>query len=248
MLPQLLLSNMNELKMTDSHSISIKRIVTASAAALMLVYAPVCSSDFGSAYAAGEAEPAAEESIDPAFALPLDNLEDIGYTLQRVQQQAIDLYVESTRKQRESKVLLKSTTIPHEKFHPIAYYQPLRKAWLVFFIGTMEPLVQLLVNDVQSVEKHIDEVKIPAAKKKQFDLVYAKWRESISSINRHLDVCSEQIEETQPSNLTVAIAARAINAEVIKAMQLRLHAYDLLSTAGPAARTSSNVTTGGAAK
>jgi hypothetical protein len=214
----------------------IRQSLVIGTATLMLGSSMAVSFGFcPAAWAAGESD-SAEATIDPAFALPLDNLEDIGYTLQRVQQQAIDLYVESTRKQRESKILLKSTSIPHEKFHPVSYYQPLRKAWLVFFIGTMEPLVQLLVNDVQNVEKHMDEVKITAGKKKQFDLVYAQWRETISGINRHLDACNDQVEEAQPSNIAVAVAARAINNEVNKAMQLRLRAYDLLVTAGPAAR------------
>jgi hypothetical protein len=90
-------------------------------------------------------ETLSDEQMERQFALPLDNLEDIGYTLQRVQQQAIDLYVEATRKRREIESdCLSRLVIPHEKLQAEGYYQPLRKAWLVFFVGTMEPLVQLL--------------------------------------------------------------------------------------------------------
>ena len=109
--------------------------------------------------AIAQAETLSDEQMEKEFALPLDNLEDIGYTLQRVQQQAIDLYVEATRKRREAKVLSKSIIIPHEKLQAEGYYQPLRKAWLVFFVGTMEPLVQLLVHDVHDIEEHLSEVK-----------------------------------------------------------------------------------------
>jgi hypothetical protein len=177
-------------------------------------------------------ETLSDEQMERQFALPLDNLEDIGYTLQRVQQQAIDLYVEATRKRRETKVLSKSLVIPHEKLQAEGYYQPLRKAWLVFFVGTMEPLVQLLVHDVHDIEEHLSEVKIVRGKQKQFDQVYAQWRQAITAINRHLDVLTEQIQATSPSNIIVANEARAIDLEIGKAMQLRLKAYDILAEVG----------------
>jgi hypothetical protein len=116
---------------------------------------------------AGSADSAAQAEMEKQLALPLDNLEDIGYTLQRVQQQAIDLYVEATRKRRESKVISKCLVIPHEKLQAESHYQPLRKAWHVFFVGTMEPLVQLLVHDVHEVEAHLSEVKLVHGKKKR---------------------------------------------------------------------------------
>jgi hypothetical protein len=181
-----------------------------------------------------KAETLSDEQMEKEFALPLDNLEDIGYTLQRVQQQAIDLYVEATRKRRETKVLSKSIIIPHEKLQAEGYYQPLRKAWLVFFVGTMEPLVQLLVHDVHDIEEHLSEVKIVRGKQKQFDQVYAQWRQAITGINHHLDVLAEQIQAPNPSNIIVANEARAIDLEIVKAMQLRLKAYDILAEAGPA--------------
>jgi hypothetical protein len=171
--------------------------------------------------------------MEKQLALPLDNLEDIGYTLQRVQQQAIDLYVEATRKRRESKVISKCLVIPHEKLQAESHYQPLRKAWLVFFVGTMEPLVQLLVHDVHEVEAHLSEVKVVHGKKKQFEHVYAKWREAITGINRHLDVLAEQINSSDPSNIIVATEAREIDLEITKAMQLRMRAYAILAEAGP---------------
>lgn len=184
--------------------------------------------------AIAQAETLSDEQMEKEFALPLDNLEDIGYTLQRVQQQAIDLYVEATRKRREAKVLSKSIIIPHEKLQAEGYYQPLRKAWLVFFVGTMEPLVQLLVHDVHDIEEHLSEVKIVRGKQKQFDQVYAQWRQAITGINHHLDVLAEQIQAPNPSNIIVANEARAIDLEIAKAMQLRLKAYDILAEAGPA--------------
>lgn len=184
--------------------------------------------------AISQAETLSDEQMEKQFALPLDNLEDIGYTLQRVQQQAIDLYVEATRKRRETKVLSKSLVIPHEKLQAESYYQPLRKAWLVFFVGTMEPLVQLLVHDVHDIEEHLSEVKIVRGKQKQFDQVYAQWRHAITAINLHLDVLTEQIQATSPSNIVVANEARAIDLEIGKAMQLRLKAYDILAEAGTA--------------
>jgi hypothetical protein len=183
--------------------------------------------------AGSKADIASQAEMEKQLALPLDNLEDIGYTLQRVQQQAIDLYVEATRKRRESKVISKCLVIPHEKLQAESHYQPLRKAWLVFFVGTMEPLVQLLVHDVHEVEAHLSEVKVVHGKKKQFEHVYAKWREAITGINRHLDVLAEQINSSDPSNIIVATEAREIDLEITKAMQLRMRAYAILAEAGP---------------
>lgn len=177
-----------------------------------------------------------DEELEKEFALPLDNLEDIGYTLQRVQQQAIDLYVEATRKKRETRILSKSLVIPHEKLQPEGFYQPLRKAWLVFFVGTMEPLVQLLVHDVHEVEEHLSEVKVVAGKQKQFDQVYSQWRSAITSVNHHIDVLAEQIQAPNPSNIIVANEAKEIDSDITKAMQLRLKAYDILTEAAPASK------------
>lgn len=211
-------------------SVSVLSIAVLSTAAIL----PASAAEEKLDSAIAQAETLSDEQMEKEFALPLDNLEDIGYTLQRVQQQAIDLYVEATRKRRETKVLSKSIIIPHEKLQAEGYYQPLRKAWLVFFVGTMEPLVQLLVHDVHDIEEHLSEVKIVRGKQKQFDQVYAQWRQAITGINHHLDVLAEQIQAPNPSNIIVANEARAIDLEIAKAMQLRLKAYDILAEAGPA--------------
>ncbi|CAN5353189.1 hypothetical protein BH11CYA1_BH11CYA1_13760 [soil metagenome] len=222
----------------QSYKLLSKLVAVSFSLVAVVLFQPVLAAEEKneSEQSRAKAEVLSAEEMEKEFALPLDNLEDIGYALQRVQQQAIDLYVEATRKKRESKVISKCLVIPREKLHPESYYQPLRKAWLVFFVGTMEPLVQLLVHDVQEVETHLSEVKIVRGKQKQFSHVYAQWHDAITGINRHLDVLSDQVDEAHPSNIVVANEAREIDLEIIRAMQLRLKAYAILSEAGPASK------------
>jgi len=66
--------------------------------------------------AGSTADSAAQAEMEKQLALPLDNLEDIGYTLQRVQQQAIDLYEKLAHKHQLTLVELALAFVQQQPF------------------------------------------------------------------------------------------------------------------------------------
>src|SRR5579885_2705732 len=76
---------------------------------------------------------AADESTDATAELGLENIQDVAYTLQRIRQQAINIYVEATRKKvHHYELNIPSlSSMPQDALESQSAYLPLRKAWLV---------------------------------------------------------------------------------------------------------------------
>lgn len=157
-----------------------------------------------------------EENAKASSDLVLDNMQDIAYDLQRIRQQAINIYIESTRKpvQRYELNIVSLSKMPTTPLESPSVYQPLRKAWLVFFIGTMEPLVQILNEHVKHIDertkqKHLSSHALPA-----WCQIVSEWKNSIKDLNDQLTVCAGLVNDSAPCNIEVAKSARSIDCQV----------------------------------
>jgi len=157
-----------------------------------------------------------EENAQTRSELVLDNIQDVAYTLQRIRQQAINVYVECTRKPMKHYELnvVSLSTIPLTPLEAPSVYLPLRKAWLVFFIGTMEPLVQILNEHVKHIDERTKQRHIPSKYASQWQGMVDEWKNGIKQLNKQLDVCAALVNDTEPCNVKVAESARSIDGQV----------------------------------
>jgi hypothetical protein len=155
-------------------------------------------------------------------ALPLDDMHDVGYILQLIRQQAVDIYAESTqRKDDKSGSLAPLTTIPHQALADQSEYKPLRKAWIVFFIGTMEPLLGLLQEAFREVKSGEVILKVPQKKSAELIALESQVGECLASMNNHLNKCAAVLDSDEVGNVIVAQEAEGIAADASKAEEIR---------------------------
>lgn len=160
---------------------------------------------------------AALNTLD-ASKLPLDDVEDAALTLQAIRQSAVGIYLECTRQtDAELKLRLDSialTSVPTAPLASAKSYLPLRKAWLVYFVGSMEPLVTLLTNDLKDLENGSKKLSVPENKKEAVEAVVKEWKLALGSLEKHLGRCAEYIDSDGEVNLEVARCAQSIDADV----------------------------------
>jgi len=181
------------------------------------------------------AQDEAKRKLPPVSAsqLPLEDLHDVGYILLLIKQQAVDIYAEAARLKTVSDATIQPlNAIPQQPRLEESAYKPLRKAWIVFFIGTMEPLVHLLDEGLKDINSGAVELKVPVAKKPELDRMTAKIGDSLAAINKHLNTCADVLDTNDSDNLIIADQARAIADEVAKAEDVRRQAVKMFGNLG----------------
>ena len=165
---------------------------------------------------ATQAPEAMEKNAKASSDLVLDNIQDVAYTLQRIRQQAINIYVECTRKpvNRYELNIVSLCSVPSTPLESPSVYLPLRKAWLVFFIGTMEPLVQILNEHLKHVDERTKQRHIPEKYLPEWQGIVSEWKSTIKQLNEQLDVCAALVNDPEPCNIKVAKSARSIDYQV----------------------------------
>lgn len=144
------------------------------------------------------------------------NIEDVAYTLQRIRQQAINIYIESTRKpvKRYELNIVSLSTMPTTPLESQSAYLPLRKAWLALFIGTMEPLVQILNEHIKHLGEKTEQSHLPSQYLADWQGMVSEWTSAIKQLNDQLDICASLANDSSPGNVEVAKAARSIDYQV----------------------------------
>jgi hypothetical protein len=144
------------------------------------------------------------------------NIEDLAYTLQRIRQQAINIYIESTRKKLKCYELniVSLSTMPTTPLESQSAYLPLRKAWLAFFIGTMEPLVQILNENIKHLDEKTEQCQMPSHCHNEWHAIVSDWKSAINQLNDQLNVCASLINDSSPENIEVAKTARSIDYQI----------------------------------
>jgi len=165
-----------------------------------------------------------------------DNIQDVAFTLQRLHQQAINVYVEATRKKvyRFELNVPSLSSMPTTPLEDQSAYLPLRKAWLALFIGTMEPLVQILNNHLKHLDERTEKTNIPSQDRPEWQGIVAEWTNAIKELNAQLDVCASLLNDSTAENVKVAKAAKAIDNQVSVLDTILLKASKFLQDKVPA--------------
>ena len=157
----------------------------------------------------------ATETTEPKN-LSLDNIQDLAFTLQRIRQQAINVYVEATRKtvHHFDLNIPSLSSMPATPLEEQSAYLPLRKAWLVFFIGTMEPLVHILNEHLKHLDEKTEKSQMPSQYRPEWRSIVNEWTSAIHELNAQLDICASLLDDPAAGNVEVAKAARSIDRQV----------------------------------
>jgi hypothetical protein len=143
-------------------------------------------------------------------AMGLTDLRDVGLCVMQIKQQAINIYLEATRKPVDVTCAATLEDPSHISVHGLATdtkYLEARPEWLTFYIGTMEPIIHLFKEDVKDVETGIEKVIVPKGTKDKFEKLFDEYETAVNSLNEHLSNIYEEIHQTDNN---VKIAKEAI--------------------------------------
>ena len=170
----------------------------------------------------------AENNPEADIALTVDDINDLGFALQRIRQQAINIYVEATRKRGAAQIsaqLPNLSSVPAEMPKDQASLMPFRRPWLVYFITTLEPLVHLLKEDVKDVESGSRKVDITPEQRKVLDPFIKDWSAGVAKLDGYLTHSADLVEYADKNNIELAKLASDLDKEVSRLEQIREKAF-----------------------
>jgi hypothetical protein len=171
-------------------------------------------------------------SVVQSGEIALTDLYDAGLALARIQQQAIDIYVDTTR------TPIKGVNIPEiviPKTIPVSISQtdleflPPRRDWLVYSVASMEPLIRFLSNDVSDAEAQTKEMMIVNIRKSKLEPCWNEWAMHVKSLNDHLTTMLSLFEEAQKNRESIAGQSVAIFEEVDQLEKIRKSACQIIA-------------------
>jgi hypothetical protein len=177
------------------------------------------------AYAISETKTAATINGDDAEGkLKVDDVNDLGFALQRIRQQAINIYVEALRKKDSPEVsadLPALTEVPTVLPKDTQNLLPFRRPWLVYFITALEPLIHLLKEDEREIENDVKALDVSDESKKQLEPLLQEWKKCVDQMDLHLTAISDLVENAEKSNLELAKLATQLDQGVATLEDLR---------------------------
>jgi len=171
---------------------------------------------------ASDAEQMAPEAM-------LSDLRDTRLTLTQLKQQSINLFLEATRPcmtVNDAPMEQSPSTISLKMLDPKRKYLPPRKEWLVLYINTLEPLVQLLCEDINDIDTNGR--KVSKAIEERINPLWSTWRNNVLSINKSLDQVQGSLpvgddKEDAQTNEVIAKAALDIFQRIEELEKIRYH-------------------------
>ena len=147
-----------------------------------------------------EASKADPKKADPKKAkleeLSLNDIQDLGLLLDFIQEQSINVYEEASR----IPVALNSGP-DIRQINKIPYtldgkdFLPPRQEWLVFFVGTVEPVIRQLGQEVKDMASGNSTVVVPGPLEKALDPLFISWSKDTEELNHHLDELVAQFDD-----------------------------------------------------
>ncbi|HEY9772379.1 MAG TPA: hypothetical protein V6C81_01065 [Planktothrix sp.] len=142
--------------------------------------------------------------------LTLGDLRDSGIALNQVRQEAINIFLEATRtlcdKTTRSELIIPNaiTEKDLELATKINAYQAPRPQWLFYYVGTIEPIISMLSQDVHNAKSGISKMLVPAGTLDDLRPLWQEWSTGITGINNELTDISKIVDSTQLDNAALA--------------------------------------------
>lgn len=167
------------------------------------------------------------------YVVTMGDIRDVGLCLRQIQQQAIFIFLEATRKElpvNSPARIVEPKILTTEGLNFKQDYLPARREWLIFFIGSMEPLIRLMGNDVKDVENGVYAVSVPNISKAQFDKRWKEWSDTVNDLNVALDKINDSLANESGNNEVVANQAVAIYNDAERLEHLRMLVHHLMQS------------------
>jgi len=161
----------------------------------------------------------------------LSDLRDTRLSVGQVKQQAINLFLEATRtvvRPGDSALHINPGEISAAMISEKKKYMPPRKDWLVFYMNTLEPIVQLLTDDINDVDTN-GRSSVPPNIEAKINPLWKTWQTDVRAINKSLDEMQELIAPDTGTNIPLAKTALDIYKRAVDLEKVRYRAYELLS-------------------
>ncbi len=164
--------------------------------------------------------------------IALTDLYDAGLALARIRQQAIDIYVDTTRapiKGINIPEIIIPKTIPVSGSHSDIEFLPPRRDWLVYSVASMEPLIRFLSDDVSNAESQTKAVMVVDLRKSRLEPCWDAWATHVKSLNDHLTTMLSLFEEAPKNRGSIAEQAVSIFEEVDQLEKIRKNACQIIA-------------------
>jgi len=166
--------------------------------------------------------------------LTLDDVRDTGLTLQQIKDEAVHIYMESARKPvaPDADPKLPEPRVLVAKDFPIdKSCLPVRREWIAFFVSSMEPIVHLLVEDINAVERDTKKLVLPNGDEAKASEDWQEWSQAIKDLNADLDKMTDILNSDKMNNKSIGEQALAIYATAQKAEDTRVKVHKLVQAA-----------------
>ncbi len=131
-------------------------------------------------------------------------------SLNQIRQQAIYIFLEATRKLCDNSSrfeLAVPSAIADKDIEGNAakndYLAP-RAQWLVYYVGTIEPIISLFIQDVRDTKSGATKLLVPEDAKDKLMPLWHEWEDGIDGINKELTAINSLIGDGQPENINLA--------------------------------------------
>ncbi|MBX9770481.1 MAG: hypothetical protein K2X29_03880 [Candidatus Obscuribacterales bacterium] len=165
------------------------------------------------------------------YVVTMGDIRDVGLCLKQIKQQAVFIYLEATRKElpvNSPGKIVEPKALSVEGINFKDDYLPARREWLVFFIGSMEPIIRLMGNDVKDVQNGMYALSVPNISKEQFDKRWKEWTSTVTELNVALDKINDSLSSESGNNEVVASQAVVIFNGAKKLENLRMLVHHLM--------------------
>jgi hypothetical protein len=163
--------------------------------------------------------------------LQVDEVNDVGYALQRIRQQAINIYLEAIRKVDSPAVtaeLPTLTKVPPEIPKDMSNLLPFRRPWLVYFITTLEPLVHLLKQEVKDIDSGTHKIDVAPETLKAIDPLLKEWSQGVEKLDALVSEAASLTEDAEKNNVKLATIACELDKEVSELERVRDRAFAII--------------------
>lgn len=161
--------------------------------------------------------------------LSLNDVQDAGLLLNLIQSQCINIYQEASR----APVSLESS--PEIKFPskipttlPNANFLPPRQEWLIFFVGTIEPIVKQFAAMVRESDSGVRTVVIPDAMRTTVEPLVTEWSRDTKVLNHHLDVLVSLFDDAPKQGVQIRELAVACYEDANRMEKVRRKIFHIL--------------------
>ncbi len=188
-------------------------IISQAASAALAEEKSFASAKPGEGLGAGQGIAFKDTTSKGPYVLTLDDLKDVGICLLQIKYQAVFAYLEATRKELHADMPTQLLAPDAVSVVPVSAddkFLPCRRDWLVFFIGTMEPVIHMMDHDVQECQKGQYQMEIPKADKQQVDILWQEWASGVKDLNAALDRVNDLLNDDASNNKAIADQAVVI--------------------------------------